>query len=292
MNTFRKILLLVYFSIRNSWPVWYGILNRDARARYTNAKPILNAVQTRIAEDLSRDGIAFATIDELFPGEDLLSKLKADMDARGQVGDTLRKKTFLRPYWEDSSAFDLSNPFFALSLRPELLAIANTYDRMFRRLNYIHLTETVPVGDSTASFSQRWHRDPEEKRMVKFFLYLNDVDEEAGPFTYVKGSQFGSPMYGSLFKQKLPLGIYPPDGAVEKSVNATDIVVATGKAGTVIFCDTAGLHRGGHAKSKSRFMFTAFYPSDKWTEKTHYKVADTLKKTELSTAAQYAISAI
>jgi hypothetical protein len=129
------------------------------------------------------------------------------------------------------------------------------------------------VGNAAPIQSQRWHRDPEEKRLMKFFVYLSDVDENAGPFTYVKGSAYKTKPYGKLFPQKLPMGIYPPDNSVEEMIDSSAIISATGVKGTVIFCDTAGLHRGGHARSKSRLLFTAFYPSSWWTESKRYTLS-------------------
>lgn len=290
MNSLKQQLIHAKSSITNAWPIWYGIRNRDARKLYEKHTPILSKTQRQIASQLLEDGIAFTTIDDLFPGEKLLPVLTKYMENLGQMeGAIVRKKGFLHPYWDERSEFDLSNPFFKISLRSEVLDIVNSYDRMFRRFNYLHLTETVPVGESAAVQSQRWHRDPGEKRMVKMFIYLNDVDSNAGPFTYVRKSQFGSGVYGNTFPQYLPSGIYPPEGAVEKVVNKHDIVEATGKAGSIIFCDTAGLHRGGHAKSKSRFMFTAFYPSTHWTEKTLFTIAPSVKEAPLSPAARYAL---
>lgn len=289
MKKVQEYLLHLYFTVRNSWPIWYGILNRDARLRFQTHIPELNTVQQRIQNDLARDGIAFSTLDELFPEENLLETLQQDMHTRGKIGGHQRKKTYLLPFWDEKGAFDTKNPFFLLSIRKEILTIVNSYDRMWRRLNSLQLAETIPVGDSVPTQSQRWHRDPQEKRQVKFFLYLSDVDSEAGPFTYVKQSQFGSPVYGHLFPQRLPFGIYPEIDAVEKEVKPDAIVSATGKAGTVIFCDTAGLHRGGHAKSKSRFMMTAFYPSARWTEPRYYSLASDLAKAHLPPEARYAV---
>ncbi len=290
MKTLRDTALRLYFSVRNSWPVWHGILNRTARMHYERHAPDLSPVQQRVIDDLKRDGIAFTSLEELFPGENVLATLQADMEARGKMEGFHRKKQFLQSFWDEYGNFGFDNPFFSLALRKEILAIVNSYDRMWRRLNHLHLQETIPVGDSTPTQSQRWHRDPQEKRQAKFFIYLSDVDAEAGPFTYVKGSQFGSPTYGNTFPQSLPLGSYPEIGAVEKTVAPESIVSALGKAGTVIFCDTAGLHRGGHAKSKSRFMFTAFYPSAFWTEPRFYKLSKETEAAAPSLEARYAMS--
>ena len=47
--------------------------------------------------------------------------------------------------------------------------------------------------------SQRWHRDPDDDHIVKMFIYLSDVAEEAGPFEYVRDSAAGG-RYGDLFR--------------------------------------------------------------------------------------------
>ena len=75
----------------------------------------------------------------------------------------------------------------------------------------------MPEGSEAVS-SQRWHRDPEDRKLCKVFIYLNDVDENAGHFTYVKGSHYLG-KWGKLFPQKPPKGFYPPSGAVENIVS-------------------------------------------------------------------------
>ncbi len=46
----------------------------------------------------------------------------------------------------------------------------------------------------------------------------------------------------------------------------------TGSKGSVIFCDTSGLHRGGFAKSQQRVMATGFFPSKKYSESSRFSV--------------------
>lgn len=111
--------------------------------------------------------------------------------------------------------------------------------------------------------SQRWYRDPGMKRMVKVFIYLTSVDEESGPFTYVLGSHAGG-RWRRLFPQKQfgLHGIYPREGAVDRVLPKSDIKVCTGSAGTVIFCDTIGMHKGGYSLSKARIMYTSVYVAE------------------------------
>lgn len=282
-----------YFSIRNSYPVWFGILNYPARRFLAAHPPTLSESGSRILSTLKKDGIAFTSVDELFPGKGVLQTLQAYAKNTEHTASHKLKKKFLLGYWDwqNGLEIDLENPFISLTLDEQILSIVNFYQRFATRLNYFTLEKTLPVGDSEPVQSQRWHRDPEEKRTCKIFIYLNDVDEESGPFTYVKGSApLSGSAYASLFPQKLPLGSYPDPQQLEKAVKKEDIITATGKAGTLIFCDTAGLHRGGHAKSKPRLMFTAFYPSGWWSERKFWRYpSNTAPLHKLSPAAKHAL---
>ena len=107
--------------------------------------------------------------------------------------------------------------------------------------------------------SQRWHRDPEDDHIVKMFIYFSDVDEEAGPFEYVRDSAAGG-KYGDVF----PWGQghrYPSAEELEAAVDPDDRLTMTGPAGTVIFCDTAGFHRGGFARTKPRILIDLHLPA-------------------------------
>ena len=108
-------------------------------------------------------------------------------------------------------------------------------------------------------FSQRWHRDPEDKRMVKTFLYLRDVHETTGPFCFVHRSH-----NGGAFRHVRPRTVarYPEDGFVEKNFPPHLIRSCTGKAGTLIFCDTTGFHKGGQPTKDARLLFNGVYTTN------------------------------
>lgn len=250
-----------YFGIRAWWPVWFFVLNRNARSRFVRQPRALNAVQQRIADDLRRDGVAVAHIDELFPGENVLPRLQEYVRTLREAPEVRAKKTFLIQLWDTVPIVDLANPFLDFALAPRMLDIVNTYMQMQTIFYYLTLNVTTPVtADSPAVSSQRWHRDPEDKKMCKIFLYVNDVDEGAGPFTYILGSQQGG-RYGDLFPQRPPKGVYPAEAAVTAAIPASSVRRHTGRAGTVVFADTAGLHRGGYATRSERIMFTAGFSS-------------------------------
>ena len=122
---------------------------------------------------------------------------------------------------------------------------------MWSKLIYFDMWHTLPLNTDTRFLSQRWHRDPEDRRKIRTFLYFSDVDTDAGAMEYLVGSHVGGP-YEHVFPWKDPLGIpYPPDGEVERQIPASQRVILKGPPGTLIFCDTAGFHRGGICRNES-----------------------------------------
>ena len=80
---------------------------------------------------------------------------------------------------------------------------------------------------------------------------------------------------------------------LEKIFSKDQILRCVGKAGTFIFCDTKGLHKGGHATKNPRILFNAVYltdgalPDEK--KKVNYWVEKSIQS-KLTAAGQYALS--
>ncbi len=91
-------------------------------------------------------------------------------------------------------ALGLDDPWFRAVSSHRLLDIANAYLEMWSKLEYVDVWYSVPQPAAAERISsQRWHRDYNDKHLLKVFLYLVDVDEDMGPFQYVAGSQPGGP---------------------------------------------------------------------------------------------------
>lgn len=257
----RRFAIHIYFPMRSWWPVWFYVLNAKNRRLYETHRPQLDEVQQRIVNDLLRDGIAVAHLDELFPGKNLLEQFRREVENLKANAAAKTRKEFLRQLWDDPMIAESHDPFVKFSLEQKVLDIVNRYMGMCTYLYYLTLNITMPVPPgSEAVQSQRWHRDPEDKKLCKIFVYMNDVDEGAGPFMYARGTEVGG-KFGNLFPQRPPRGIYPPAEAVERLIPREQMLTATGRAGTVVFADTAGIHRGGYATKSERIMFTGGYCS-------------------------------
>ena len=82
----------------------------------------------------------------------------------------------------------LDDPWFRAVASHRLLDLANAYLEMWSKLEYVDVWYSVPQPAAAERISsQRWHRDYDDKHLLKVFLYLVDVDEHMGPFQYVAG---------------------------------------------------------------------------------------------------------
>ena len=280
-----------YATIKFSYPIWFYVVNRTRRKQYEEYEKNHTQLQERLLESLSRDGYVVTNVDELFPDQHRLSILTRYVENQLPNAEERHKKKFLKKLWSEEPLLDMNNPFMALAAEKTVLEIIAAYLGVFPIATSFWLDITVPVGERPPQQSQCWHRDPEDKRMLKFFLYVNDVDKDAGPFTYIAGSQYGG-KYGHLFPAKRPRGSYPDAHEVAERVDKKDIHELTGKAGTIILADTAGLHRGGHARLRERIMFTACFVTSAFKGAPSYVATDAFKKQHntLTPLTRYALN--
>jgi hypothetical protein len=120
------------------------------------------------------------------------------------------------------------------------------------------------------------------------FVYFSDVDANAGPFEYVPQSAPGE-RFGDLWPWQ-PEGIYPPQEEFESTIPAPEWLTATGPAGTVIFCDTSGFHRGDWARTNPRILSTHTYVGSASAKRPRFELEPALDRGELSPAARSVLS--
>lgn len=286
------MFLRPYYTIVGIPAVW-RFRNRVGMRHLQTEPPALSTEGARIQKELMQNGIAISSLEALFPGQDLLSVLRTRTHTLRSEARRREKKPFLLELWELVPTLDADDPFITLALSPAVLDPINRYVGTWTRFYYHMLGVVEPGGQGTqARESQRWHRDPEDIRMCKFFVYLSDVDTTAGPFTYIKGSHSGGP-YRNIFPQRRPRGVYPPEGGVEANIPEEAFAVCTGVAGTVIFADTSGLHRGGYATEKERVMYTAGFMTDAASTPLRYRLPSPSTKFDaLPKRVRFALSRI
>jgi hypothetical protein len=246
--------------------------NRSSRRHFAGSAPELDDVQRRIVDELSVDGYYVVPFSELVLDPAIWSSIEAQAarfaaeTEAGLVGDRegLRVragKEFVVRLHSYGVELGMDDPWFAVCASHRMLDVANTYLGLLSKLEYVDMWYSVPQpADASRVSSQRWHRDFNDKYLLKAFLYLVDVDEGTGPFEYVPGSAPGG-RHADAWPWR-PLGDnYPPDGELEKRIPEDGVRTFVAPKGTLVFCNTSGFHRGGFATERARVLATVTYSS-------------------------------
>ena len=266
--------------------------------------PKLTDAQQRALDALREEGIAIVPFQKFFD-DALWQDLQAEMgvfvetaEAELERGVTDKQKDFLiRRYPRGESHMPVEpavlpsdGPWLRFAAGDALLDVVNTYRNVRTKLVDFDLWYTIPTaGRSDRHASQQWHRDPEDQHVVKVFLYFSDVDEESGPFEYVRYSKSGG-KHGHLWPWGTGKSGYPPSNELERLTPESDRILATGPAGTLVICDTSGFHRGGYARSKPRVLNTQTYVNKKINKPDRRKFQVDWRKGDLSEQARFALS--
>jgi Phytanoyl-CoA dioxygenase (PhyH) len=265
----------------------------------------LTGIQRTTLEDMRRDGIATVPFSDLFD-EQVWNELKADIDefaaaTERNLPELMKRedgKTFLarrfyvretdgegRKWW----TFPIDDRWLRLGLASPILDVVNAYRGRPMQLIDLDNWYTIPDPEAIDRVrSQQWHRDPWDNHIVKVFIYFNDVGEDAGPFEYVPESPEGS-RYGHLWPWE-PKGIYPPQDEFAQAIPPAEWRSITGPAGTIIFCDTSGFHRGGWAQTNPRILSYHSYVSTDTRKPPRIRVDWSGGGRELTPEAEFAIA--
>ena len=286
-----------YYRLRYVDAIWENVLNRSARRALLSESTPLDAATRQTVDTLRRDGIVItdlntflgdptATDRAIAAGMKLLDSEQMRLQLEGKQAAVGGKSYVLRVL----PPLDFSDGLTSLALNERLLSVVANYLGMRPRLKSFELWNNQPVDpNSKETASMQWHRDYDDHKIVKVFLYLVDVDEHMGPFTYLRETQPGA-RFGHLFPSRPPDGAVPPKADVERLVPGAQLQQCTGKKGSLIICDTTGLHRGGRSTTKSRILFTLTYASDAAIDPDKYTLGENARDfSRLSPAARFAL---
>ena len=213
----------------------------------------------RASDQLRDEGWTMATG---FADASLLEELRAAGEARVRRVDELARKQGLthKSFWVrllDADLVDGRFPsdsiFVRFATQPGIVQLLTRYLGELPILVDVILTLSRDTN-TELGYSQLWHRDYDDSRTLKVFVYLTDVnDTRDGPFTFLPGQQ--SDRIGITLRSHLP------DAKVFSRVERTGTKEMLGAAHTTFVCQTSRcLHMGSRvAPGRSRLMYTATY---------------------------------
>ncbi len=275
--------------------------NRSARKHFASHEPELDETQRGLVDALDREGYVTLPFTELFDeerwqaieaqGAAFVAETERTI-AEGGIGKVRAGKEFVvRAHSFEGVTLTADDAWFSAAASRRLLDVANAYLRLWAKLSYVDLWYTAqqPATDERVA-SQNWHVDFDDKHLLKAFVYLSDVGPEQGPFEYVPGSQPGGRHHA--VRPWVPMGYGRVDDSdVAQSVPPEEIATFTGPKGTLILCNTSGLHRGGFATAGPRVLATATYCSPASLKALSNRNYDTpLADGETDPVVRYAVS--
>jgi len=218
--------------------------------------PRLNGVDAEVVAALEKDGVYITNIEALgLSGGDEVVRKAADL-ARNFETEAHQLAANGEVFIIVPSERVVSDPaIYHLGLQDRLLDIAENYIGLPPAYDGVTINYTIADGREIST--RKWHRDWEDRRMMKVAIYLSDVDETSGPFQLIRRHDT---MQNDAEGFNYDLA---DDEALMERLGPTyvdDIVSCCGPAGTVIFADTARFfHRGKPATAKDRMAIFYSY---------------------------------
>lgn len=221
-----------------------------------NLPPLPQDWPSQEAAILERDGIAYLP-DLLTPSE--LQETRSYFQTR-ECGDPYRAHLgrFLAP---KEAPPETHVAYFANDIvihAPHVLKVANHPLVLAAVAGVLGAKPTISFmtawwslpARGEAEHAELYHRDYDDLRFVKLFLYLTDVDVESGPHAFVRGSHKQDKILRrTRFSEDDVAAQFPPE----------DCLQIEGRAGTNFLENTFGLHRGIPPVSKPRLIFQVLY---------------------------------
>lgn len=165
--------------------------------------------------------------------------------------------------------------FAQVAINDKILDIVSTFFEgrgFFLGTSNLRRSKLTPHSETTTTI---YHRDANlgktETRgnFLKLFLYLTDVDDDSGPFTYIQKSHLDykeNPNHAeNLYRV--------PDNIAYAYYNEGDVIRCCSKSGSIIFADTTGLHKGIKVKRRHRDMLTINYCTTKEPNTEKFQVS-------------------
>ena len=230
--------------------------DRVAQTLPRSTAPVPATVQLE-ADTLSRDGFVFlpdlvskAQVDDVLA---YCTDLPAHDPYRPELG------TFIAPgnvppvthvsHYTNQAILQAPH-LLAFANDPRVLAIVEDSLGAKPTIAALRLWWSTPTPSGESEHAENFHRDIDDLRFLKLFVYLTDVDDQSGPHIYARGSHRKNTL--------TQLGRFT-DEEVEAAVGADTILRLKGPAGTSFLESTYGLHRGLPPTHRPRLVFQPLY---------------------------------
>jgi hypothetical protein len=205
---------------------------------------VLEGVRTRGASVTSLDALDFPGTDQMKAGA---QALKDELAQRHSTNTST-----VRPPRE----WVLARPaIWQWGLNEQVLDMVESYIGLPARYDGASVRCERATGEAFGV--RQWHRDIEDRRMLKLLVWLNDVDDDGGPFEYVDRARTPD-----LTRSLRYISGYVSDEAIRRQVPESEWRRGTGPMWTSVIADPRNVfHRAMPPVRRDRYSLTFSYTS-------------------------------
>lgn len=175
--------------------------------------------------------------------------------------------------WQDDTKADhriyfineIDEDFNAFYENPKIREVLKAYTGTANPLGML-LAAKIEYKEGNLGSGGGWHRDSPVTHQFKAVCYLNDVDEQNGPFQYIRGSHRKGNVIRNYLNKVFKPGQYrftEDEISNYLAENNKKVESVTGKAGTLVYADTKGIHRGKPVEQGVRYVLFCYFWHDK-----------------------------
>ncbi|KAF3890858.1 phytanoyl-CoA dioxygenase family protein [Tolypothrix bouteillei VB521301] len=230
--------------------------------KYAGKVPVLEERDRKIVDALKTEGAYVTSLEELGISTTSTLLKASDEHLSGMLSVNQTGKTERLPQIYTMTDFP---EFSQWGKEKRLLSIIENYIGLPIAFHGVHLRKDFPNENQFGTLL--WHKDSEDRRIIKIIIYLTDVEEHHGPFEYIPLSLTSAPslnyyrLYYKLWRSNY-VGIN--DEQVQEIIPKKYWKSCPGPAGTVIFVDPRRALHHGTLRTQDRsalfFVYTANPP--------------------------------
>jgi hypothetical protein len=200
---------------------------------------LLSEEQKDRLRHLEHDGYVSADPDQ---DPALLKEVYTALQKRAQGFNYSTEAGKGKNFWDHLESQDdrkTSSPFVRYALQPSVINMACGYLGEVPYLSNIAVFLSHGTENDTWQESQLWHCDYDDRKMIRFFTYCTDVnDEKDGAFTFIP-QQYSRSVRNTFFPDRIS------DQEMERQGYAKHAKSLRGPAGTCFYLDTRACYHLG-----------------------------------------------
>lgn len=251
----RSNMLLAYFYRRNVTKLdrLLRIIRNRSELEYRRAQFRPYSIEAESVTSLNQNGFAPYSPNPSLAGDLIESCHRRFENTNVEDMVAMERKNFYRDSIQDQD-YEPNTPFMHYALDNRILEVVGSYLGTAPYLQSIELIYSVPrkTGEELHQ-THLYHRDKIDRRVVKLFTYITDVDDQCGPLVLMPVPESNKvPWY-------VEIPHYIDDATLSKYADLSIAEKFVGPAGSAMMADTKNMLHYGSRCEKPRLTFVVHY---------------------------------